>query len=82
MLAAALEECEWRYNVESLAGRVTLENKGGFVENASRYYLLVQPMAMLQEFLEGLKTYNVNSLIHTFYQMFKTILCMCVNTRF
>lgn len=63
-LNTALSECEWRYDIDSsMANIVPLDKKMEFVERAARYFLLVQPMCMIRDFMDGLKTYGVSVVI-------------------
>ena len=58
-LQEALDRCEWRYTVESLGKVWSVQTKGEFAEKACRYFLVIQPMVMIQEFMEGMKPYGV-----------------------
>jgi hypothetical protein len=66
-LEVALSECDWRFEIgDSMGNLVTLEDKRDFVERAVKYFLIIQPQAMIREFMDGLMAFEVSSFIPGF----------------
>ena len=58
-LREAINSCDWRYDIDGLAGVVDMKNRDFFVQSAAAFFTKIRCKAMVDEFKKGLETYNV-----------------------
>ncbi|KAK3593335.1 hypothetical protein CHS0354_031397 [Potamilus streckersoni] len=57
-LEAALNSCDWRFDVDGLPLFVKMENKEEFIQASAMYFAILQRQTGIQQLLQGLEYYD------------------------
>ena len=57
---AFLAESEWRFDIDGLTQTLSMEQKDIFIDEVTKYFLVIKCQPMLNQLIDGLKYYDVS----------------------
>ncbi|XP_046841133.1 uncharacterized protein LOC124435235 [Xenia sp. Carnegie-2017] len=58
-----LAESEWRYDIDGLSQTLLIKDKLMFIEEVTKYFIIIKCKPMLDQLIEGLNYYDVLQLV-------------------
>ena len=57
---AVFAECEWRFDIDGLPQTLSIRDIDAFIDEVTKYFLVIKCQPMLNQLLDGLKYYDVS----------------------
>jgi hypothetical protein len=57
---AVFAESEWRFDIDGLPQTLRIQDKDTFIDEVTKYFLVIKCQPMLNQLIDGLKYYDVS----------------------
>lgn len=57
---ALMADCEWRFDIDGLPPTLSMEQRSSFIDEVTKYFVVIKCQPMLNQLIDGLKYYDVS----------------------